>query len=149
MSNELPYAPSQERGGRVRRRRRSTSVTAAAASAKFAEDTDFRVSITNAPGEDAYPISSFTWLLVRKNADDGKAKASADFLQDDFVAAWMARPARARQRMAWPDLRATRRCRSPVRRSWCGSRHRQRQCVRRALVTDPLHDRDEPCAGAG
>ena len=25
---------------------------------------DFRVSITNAPGEDAYPISSFTWLLV-------------------------------------------------------------------------------------
>ena len=38
------------------------SVTAAAASSKEMPD-DFRVSITNAPGKDAYPISSFTWLL--------------------------------------------------------------------------------------
>ena len=41
------------------------SVTAAAASAKFTKDTDFRVSITDAPGAESYPISSFTWLLVR------------------------------------------------------------------------------------
>ena len=54
-------------------------MTAAAASAKFAPDTDFRVSITNAPGADAYPISSFTWLLVRKPdmPDAAKAKAHA------------------------------------------------------------------------
>ena len=44
------------------------SVTAAAASAKLAKDTDFRVSITNPPGADAYPIASFTWLLVQKDA---------------------------------------------------------------------------------
>jgi len=56
-------------------------VTAAAASAKFAANTDFRVSITNAPGKDAYPISSFTWLLVRPKMKDGtKAKALHDFL---------------------------------------------------------------------
>src|SRR5207302_10337558 len=39
------------------------SITAAAASVK-SMPADFRVSITNAPGKDAYPISSFTWLLV-------------------------------------------------------------------------------------
>src|SRR5689334_14706089 len=39
------------------------SVTAAAASAK-SMPADFRVSITNPPGKDAYPISSFTWLLI-------------------------------------------------------------------------------------
>ena len=39
------------------------SVTAAAASAKDMPD-DFRVSITNAPGAGAYPISTFTWLLI-------------------------------------------------------------------------------------
>jgi phosphate transport system substrate-binding protein len=32
--------------------------------------TDFRVSITNAPGKDAYPITSFTWLLLPKNVPD-------------------------------------------------------------------------------
>jgi phosphate transport system substrate-binding protein len=43
------------------------SVTAAAGSAKLTKDTDFRVSITNAPGADAYPIASFTWLLVHND----------------------------------------------------------------------------------
>jgi phosphate transport system substrate-binding protein len=37
---------------------------------------DFRVSITDAPGADSYPISSFTWLLVYKNQTD-KAKGAA------------------------------------------------------------------------
>src|SRR5260221_24823 len=55
-------------------------VTAAAASSKEMPD-DFRVSITNAPGKDAYPISSFTWLLVpEKIADPAKKKAIKDFL---------------------------------------------------------------------
>ncbi len=56
------------------------SVTAAAASVKEMPD-DFRVSITNAPGKDAYPISSFTWLLIPdKIADATKKKAIRDFL---------------------------------------------------------------------
>lgn len=55
-------------------------VTAAAASSKEMPD-DFRVSITNAPGKDAYPISSFTWLLIpEKIADANKKKAIKDFL---------------------------------------------------------------------
>jgi phosphate transport system substrate-binding protein len=56
------------------------SVTAAAASSKEMPE-DFRVSITNAPGKDAYPISSFTWLLIpEKIADPAKKKAIKDFL---------------------------------------------------------------------
>jgi phosphate transport system substrate-binding protein len=49
-------------------------VSAAAAGAKI--PADYRVSITNAPGKDAYPISSFTWLLIPnppKDANNGKA----------------------------------------------------------------------------
>lgn len=55
-------------------------VTAAAASAPKMPD-DFRVSITNAPGKDAYPISSFTWLLIpMQSKDAAKGKILADFL---------------------------------------------------------------------
>src|SRR5208337_1332004 len=55
-------------------------VTEAAASAK-AMPADFRVSITNAPGKTAYPISSFTWLLIPAQAKDPKkGKIIADFL---------------------------------------------------------------------
>ncbi len=60
------------------------SVTAAAASAPKMP-ADFRVSITNAPGKDAYPISSFTWLLIPEQSKDAaKGKMLADFLS------WMA-----------------------------------------------------------
>ncbi|MGH9503752.1 MAG: phosphate ABC transporter substrate-binding protein PstS [Terriglobales bacterium] len=56
------------------------SVTAAAASAPKMP-ADFRVSITNAPGKDAYPISSFTWLLIpEKSKDAAKGKILANFL---------------------------------------------------------------------
>jgi phosphate transport system substrate-binding protein len=56
------------------------SVTEAAASAK-SMPADFRVSITNAPGKEAYPISSFTWLLIPVQAKDPKkGKIIADFL---------------------------------------------------------------------
>jgi phosphate transport system substrate-binding protein len=55
-------------------------VTAAAASAPKMP-ADFRVSITNAPGKDAYPISSFTWLLIpMQSKDAAKGKILADFL---------------------------------------------------------------------
>jgi phosphate transport system substrate-binding protein len=56
------------------------STTAAAASVK-SMPADFRVSITNAPGKDAYPISSFTWLLVPVQWKDGtKKQVMVDFL---------------------------------------------------------------------
>jgi phosphate transport system substrate-binding protein len=56
------------------------STTAAAASVKTMP-ADFRVSITNAPGKEAYPISSFTWLLVPAEwKDKAKQKIMVDFL---------------------------------------------------------------------
>jgi len=56
------------------------SVTAAAASAAQMP-ADFRVSITDAPGKEAYPISSFTWLLIPEQSKDAaKGKILADFL---------------------------------------------------------------------
>ena len=58
------------------------SVTAAAAGAGEEMPADFRVSITNAPGADAYPISSFTWLLLYqdpKNKDH--SRIMVDFLK--------------------------------------------------------------------
>jgi phosphate transport system substrate-binding protein len=56
------------------------SVTTAAASVK-SMPADFRVSITNAPGKAAYPISSFTWLLIpTKSQDPNKGKIIADLL---------------------------------------------------------------------
>jgi phosphate transport system substrate-binding protein len=50
------------------------SVTAAAASAEMPDD--FRVSVTNAPGKEAYPISSFTWLLVPARIQDPQKRAT-------------------------------------------------------------------------
>ena len=59
------------------------SVTAAAAGAmsQMGPQTDFRVSITDPTGADAYPISSFTWLLVRKTYPDAaKARELVKFI---------------------------------------------------------------------
>ncbi len=59
------------------------SVTAAAAGAmaQMGPNTDFRVSITDPAGADAFPIASFTWLLVRKNYPDAaKARELAKFI---------------------------------------------------------------------
>jgi len=58
------------------------SVTAAAESAAKAMPKDFRVSITNAPGKAAYPISSFTWLLFYESPKDKqRAKIMVDFVK--------------------------------------------------------------------
>jgi phosphate transport system substrate-binding protein len=55
-------------------------VTAAAASAPKMP-ADFRVSITDPPGKDSYPISSFTWLLIpAQSKDAAKGKILSDFL---------------------------------------------------------------------
>jgi len=58
------------------------SVTEAASGAAANMPDDFRVSITNAPGKGAYPISSFTWLLIpAKIQDAAKRKVITDFLK--------------------------------------------------------------------
>src|SRR5689334_15790874 len=58
------------------------AVTAAAASAATNMPPDFRVSITNAPGKDAYPVSSFTWLLLYQDPKDkAQGKIMTDFLK--------------------------------------------------------------------
>jgi len=58
------------------------SVTAAAAGAAKNMPDDFRVSITDAPGKTAYPISSFTWLLIpQKISDAGKRDAIKGFIK--------------------------------------------------------------------
>ncbi|MGH7520714.1 MAG: phosphate ABC transporter substrate-binding protein PstS [Gemmatimonadales bacterium] len=59
------------------------SVTAAAAGAMkdMGPNTDFRVSITDSPGAQAYPAASFTWLLVHKAyGDSAKARALVQFI---------------------------------------------------------------------
>ncbi|HKV94571.1 MAG TPA: phosphate ABC transporter substrate-binding protein PstS [Candidatus Angelobacter sp.] len=79
LSNKMPYGSVQNAAG-VFIKASLESVTAAAGSVKEMPD-DFRVSITNAPGKTAYPISSFTWLLVPAEWSDAtKEKAFVDFL---------------------------------------------------------------------
>lgn len=53
----------------------TVSDAAAGAAATLGPDTDFRISLINAPGERAYPVASFTWLLVHKDYGDDAAKA--------------------------------------------------------------------------
>ncbi len=78
VQNKIPYGVVKNAAGTyVKASLEST--TAAAASVKTMP-ADFRVSITNAPGKDAYPISSFTWLLIPTQSKDNKGKILADFL---------------------------------------------------------------------
>ena len=57
------------------------STTAAAASAAANMPDDYRVSITNPDGKNAYPIASFTWLLIpQQSKDAAKGKVLHDFV---------------------------------------------------------------------
>ena len=91
-SNQLPVAEVRNSAGRFVAPTLRT-VTAAAEGASFARDTDFRVSITNAAGAEAYPIASFTWLLIHT----GDQRSPKDEAIRAFLA-WMLEP--AAQRMA-------------------------------------------------
>jgi phosphate transport system substrate-binding protein len=85
LENKIPYGVVRNSAGNFVKASLE-SVTAAAASVK-SMPADFRVSITNAPGKDAYPISSFTWLLIpAQSKDPAKGKILADFLK------WMVGP---------------------------------------------------------
>jgi phosphate transport system substrate-binding protein len=79
VQNKIPYGPVKNSSGALVKASLE-SVTAAAASVKNMP-ADYRVSITNAPGKDAYPISSFTWLLIPNPAKDAnKGKILVDFV---------------------------------------------------------------------
>jgi phosphate transport system substrate-binding protein len=80
LQNNIPFGSVRNEAG-VFLKASLEGVTAAAASAPKMP-ADFRVSITNAPGKDAYPISSFTWLLIpQQSKDPAKGKILADFLR--------------------------------------------------------------------
>lgn len=79
VQNNIPYGTVKNSSGNFVKASLD-SVTAAAASVKTMP-ADFRVSITNAPGKDAYPISSFTWLLIPvQSKDPAKGKILSDLL---------------------------------------------------------------------
>jgi phosphate transport system substrate-binding protein len=81
--NRLPYASIQNAAGAfVLPSIESVTAAASGALTKLGPSSDYRVSVVNAPGADAYPISSFTWLLVyQRQADATKGRKLVDFLQ--------------------------------------------------------------------
>ena len=73
VQNHMTYGTVQNLSG-VFVKADLASVTAAAAAAATSMPDDFRVSITNAPGKTAYPISSFTWLLIPQTISDARKR---------------------------------------------------------------------------
>jgi phosphate transport system substrate-binding protein len=81
VQNKISYGAVQNMAGEFAKAS-VASVTAAAASAASQMPPDFRVSITNAPGNGVYPISSFTWLLLYENPKNkAQSKAMVDFVK--------------------------------------------------------------------
>jgi phosphate transport system substrate-binding protein len=79
--NKVPYGSVKNAAGALVKADLASVTEAAAAVAKTIPD-DFRVSITNAPGKNAYPIASFTWLLIpEKFKDNAKRDAMKGFLK--------------------------------------------------------------------
>jgi phosphate transport system substrate-binding protein len=59
-----------------------TTKSISASVSEFKMRDDFRISLTNAPGKDSYPISSFTWLYVPSKANDPeRGRALVDYLR--------------------------------------------------------------------
>ncbi len=81
VQNKMSYGEVKNAAGKFVKAS-TDGVTAAAAAAAKNMPADYRVSITNAPGPDSYPISSFTWLLIPVQSDDpAKGKVLHDFLE--------------------------------------------------------------------
>jgi phosphate transport system substrate-binding protein len=79
LQNKIPYGSVKNSSGQFIKADLE-STTAAAVGVKM--PADFRVSITNPPGKNAYPIASFTWLLVPTNpADANKGKLVKDMVE--------------------------------------------------------------------
>lgn len=81
--NKLPYAALRNAAGKfITPSIESMTQAAAATAARLPANTDFRVSIVNAPAADAYPIASFTYLLVYQTQPDPvKGKKLIDFIK--------------------------------------------------------------------
>ncbi len=81
-SNKIPFGTLRNSAGNwITPSLQSVTAAAAGAMKDMGPSTDFRVSITNASGAQAYPISSFTWFLVHKTyADTVKARALVRFI---------------------------------------------------------------------
>ena len=81
--NNLPAALIKNAAGAwVAPSLESVTAAAAGAAAKLPANTDYRISIVNAPGRNAYPISSFTWILVYEHPKDpAKGKELTNFLK--------------------------------------------------------------------
>jgi phosphate transport system substrate-binding protein len=73
IQNKMPYGKVKNSSGQFIKADLA-GVTAAAAGAAKSMPDDFRVSITDAPGKTAYPISSFTWLLIPSKFSDGSKR---------------------------------------------------------------------------
>jgi phosphate transport system substrate-binding protein len=59
-----------------------TTKSISASVSEFKMRDDFRISLTNAPGKDSYPISSFTWLYVpEKSQDAERGRALVQYLR--------------------------------------------------------------------
>jgi phosphate transport system substrate-binding protein len=81
IQNHMPYGKVKNSSGAFVKADLASVSAAAAAAAKYIPD-DFRVSITNPEGKAAYPIASFTWLLIpSKFADTAKRDVVKDFLK--------------------------------------------------------------------
>ncbi|MHB1311845.1 MAG: phosphate ABC transporter substrate-binding protein PstS [Gemmatimonadaceae bacterium] len=93
--NKLAYAEMQNATGAfVAPSIEAITEAAASAAKKLGKDTDYRVSIVNAPGKKSYPISSFTWLLIyEKMTDATKARKLADFVKYALFEGQKAAPA--------------------------------------------------------
>jgi phosphate transport system substrate-binding protein len=79
LQNKIPYGAVQNKSGAFVNASLD-SVTAAAAGVTMPDD--FRVSITDPDGKDAYPIASFTWMLLYQNpSDKARSKMMVDFMK--------------------------------------------------------------------
>jgi phosphate transport system substrate-binding protein len=81
LQNKISYGAVQNLAGEWVRASTETVSNAASAAAKNMPK-DFRVSITNAPGHNVYPISSFTWLLLQESPKDVvRSRMMVDFIR--------------------------------------------------------------------
>jgi len=80
VQNNISYGVVRNKSGNyIKASLESTTAAAAAAAAKMPDD--YRVSITNPDGKNAYPIASFTWLLIpQQSKDASKGKVLRDFV---------------------------------------------------------------------
>lgn len=81
--NRLPVALVRNKSGAwIAPTLESVTAAAAGAAAKLPANTDYRISIVNAPGRAAYPISSFTWILVYQHPKNpARSQALVNFLR--------------------------------------------------------------------